>query len=171
MRPEFKYGLITGVGVSLWILAEYLLGFHTTRMAIGECSRYFSCVVPAITLFILLRKKQAASPKYPLTIRQSIAAGLFVSLVAAMIVSTFLVAYHRWINPFGIENILAGKVVQMRATGIDEIAIRREITSYRQVNGPVGLVITTFGGMALTCAILSALLTPIVRSKPRVSNP
>ena len=59
IRPELKYGLIAGGGVSLWFFAEYLLGLHTTRLALGEYSGRFSSLVLLIALWALLKKEKA----------------------------------------------------------------------------------------------------------------
>ena len=76
MRPEFKYGLISGTGLCLWTVAEHYFGFHATHWEIGEYTGYLSNLIPLITLFLLLRQKQNAAHDGQLTIAQGIASGL-----------------------------------------------------------------------------------------------
>jgi hypothetical protein len=167
MRPEFKYGLITGVGICLWIVTEYCLGLHTTHLEIGESTGYFSNLIPLATLFLLLRQKQAAAYDGRLTLGQGIASGLVASFLGALIVYAFMLGYNQWINPDWLDNALAAKVALMRAHGIGEVEIRREITFYRQANSPVGLITTTLLGLTVMGGTLSLILTLLLRLRPR----
>ena len=167
MKSEIKYGLITGAGVCLWIIAEHLLGFHTTRHEIGEYSGYFSSLVPLVTLFLLLKGKRETAFDGRLGLVQGIGSGLSASLIAAMLVYCFMVAYNQFINPGWLDNALDWKVAQMRAQGGAETDIRKEITFYRRANSPAGLIATTLVGMTLMGAIFSFGLTLLLRRRPR----
>lgn len=167
MRPELKYGLLTGATVSAWIALEYSLGWHTTHAETGEITGYFSSLVPLIFIYFLLREKQAASESGRLTLGQGIAAGLVTSLFGAVIVYAFMLAYSQWINPFWVDNALAHKVTMMRAKAIDEAEIRRAITFYRQLNSPSGLIATTLLGMTATGGIFSMVVTLFLRFQQR----
>jgi hypothetical protein len=169
MRPEFKYGLITGAGVCLWMILEYRLGFHTTRVAIGEYSGYFSSLVPLVTLFLLLKQKQVETPGGRLGLGQGISAGFFASFIASVIVYCFLVGYSQFINPGWLDYTLDWKVARWRGQGVAEIDIRRAITLYRQANSPGGLIATTVAGMTLLGGVFSLGLTFLVRRLSRES--
>ena len=167
MKPEIKYGLLAGGGVCLWTTLEYLLGFHTTRPAIGEYSGYFSTVIPLVAVFILLQRKQAAAYDGRLTLAQGINSGIATSFLAALVVCTFLFAYNRFINPNWLDGFLDWKVAQLRVQGVAEVAIRKEIVSYRQANSPIGLVAITLCGMPLIGAVFSLALTLALRLRVR----
>src|SRR5665213_3531910 len=98
MRPEFKYGLIFGVGLSLWQLAEHLLGLRVTYQEAGLWTTYLSTLIPTAALLLLLRQKQRTSPGQQLTFGQAITSGLTASFLGAMIIFVFLLAYNQWIN-------------------------------------------------------------------------
>ncbi len=170
MNPEIKYGLITGAGVCLWIIAEYLLGFHTTRPEIGEYSGFFSNLIPLITLFLLLKGKHKSVTDGPLRVGQGLSSGLYASFIAALIVYVFLLAYNQFINPGWLDNALDWKVAQMRAQGVTETDIRKQITFYRQANSPAGLLATTIVGMTLVGASFSFGLTLLLRRQPRLPS-
>ncbi len=170
MSTEFKYGLITGAGVCLWLAAEYLLGFHTTHVAIGEYSSYFSNLILLAVLFLLLKQKQSAQPGDPLSLRQGVNAGVFTSFIAAVIVYCFLVAYSQFFNPGWLDYPLDWKVAQWRAQGVTEIDIRKEITFYRLANSPAGLIATLVARMTLLGGIFAVGLTLLVRRMPRNSS-
>lgn len=163
MRPEFKYGLITGIGICLWITAEYYLGLHTTHPEVGEYTGYFSNLIPLVVLFLLLREKGAATYDNRLTLGQGIATGLAASFIGALIVYAFMLAYNQWINPEWVDNALAVKVAALRAHGVGEIQIRREITIFRQANGPLGMIVSTILGLTVMGGIISLVLTLLLR--------
>ena len=158
MRFEFTYGLASGLGVCLWVMVEYLLGFHTTRLAIGEYSGYFSSLVPLACLWLMLRRQQTAfGPLF--TLPRALKSGLLASFVGAVVVYIFFVAYNRFINPGWLDHALEWKVAQLRAAHVPEVDIRQEINFYRKTNTPVGLLLTTVGGTTLMGGIMTVLLT------------
>ena len=167
MRPEFKYGLIIGVGLSLWQLAEHILGLRVTYLEAGLWTTYLSTLIPTAALLLLLRQKQRMAPSQQLTLGQAIASGLTASFLGAMIVFVFLLAYNQWLNPDWIDNALAVKVNALRAHHIDEIQIRREITAFRQINSPMGLVINPVITLTVTGGILSAAIAILLNHQAR----
>ncbi|MDD8017583.1 MAG: hypothetical protein PHP42_04360, partial [Bacteroidota bacterium] len=60
-KPEILYGFLCGVAMSVWILIEYALGFHTTSLEIGQISGYFSNLIPIIFIYIALHEFQEAT--------------------------------------------------------------------------------------------------------------
>ena len=167
MTAEFRYGLITGAGICLWITAEYYLGLHTAHPEVGEYTGYFSVLVPVLTLFLLLRQKQAASRHGSLSLGQGAGAGLTTSFLAALIVYGFMIAYNQWINPDWIDNALTVKVATMRAHRVDEAEIRRMITSFRWANGARGMLVSTMLGLTVVGGIISVILTLLLRFQSR----
>ena len=158
IRPELKYGLIAGSGVSLWFFAEYLLGLHTTRLALGEYTGRFSSLVLIITLWMLLKKQQAAfGPLF--TIRRGLWSGLFTAFIAATVIYIFSAFYGQFINPGWLDDALKWKVEQLRAAHVTETAIREQITFYRDTNSARGLLYWTFLNWTLQGGMMALLLT------------
>lgn len=167
MRPEFKYGLIIGIGVSLWVLAEYSLGLHAMPAEISESSRYASSVIPLTALVLLLRQKQAAARDGRLSLGSGFASGLAASFIGGLIVYCFMLAYTRHLNPDWIDNTLALKVARLRAQDVAEITIRRHITFFRQTNSPLGLLATTLLGLTAIGGLFSLGITLFLRRQTR----
>ena len=166
MKPELKYGLFSGAGISLWIALEYLLGFHTTRPDIGVYTGLLSNLIPLTMLFLLLRAKRAAIYDGRLSLGTGIGSGVLASFVAALLVYSFLVSYSRLINPTWIDQVLEHKVTQWRAQQLAETTIQEKITLYRQAYSPVGLVATVIVGMTLMGGLFSLGLALLVRQLP-----
>lgn len=167
MKPELKYGLITGAGVSLWIMGEFLLGFHTTRLEIGRYSGYFSGIIPLTTLWLLLKQKRDAAPAGRLSYGTGLKSGLQVAFISGAIIYAFMSCYGLFINPGWLDHVLDWRVAQWRADGISEIDIRAQIKLYRQMNGPVGDLLSLVGGTTVMGGIFSAGLTFLLRRRPR----
>ncbi len=170
MKPETKYGLLTGAGVCLWTLAEYALGFHNTRFDIGEYSGYFSCIIPLALLVLLLRNRREATADGRLTLGQGVKSGLHASLVAGLVVWLFMLVYNRFINPGWMDLALDWKVAQLRLQGVAETAIREQIQFYHRMSSPLGCFGGIVLGSALTGAVFSLLLTLVLR-RPRAFAP
>lgn len=166
MRPEIKWGLISGTGVCLWILLEYWLGFHTTRPEIGAYTGFLSNLIPLTTLYLLLRGKRAEVYDGRLGLGTGIFAGMFSSFVAGMLVYSFLTAYTHFINPTWIDQALEVKVAGWRTQQVAEAVIQQRITTYRQAYTPAGLVLSMIVGMTLMGGIFSLGLTLLVRRMP-----
>ncbi len=165
-----KYGLLGGAGVCLWILAEYLLGFHTTRLAIGEYSGYFSSLIPLVALWRLLRLRQREyGPLFK--VARGLRSGLFASLLTGALVYCFLVFYNFQINPGWLEQALTWKVAQWRAAHVTEEEIRAQITFYRNANSPTGLLAATLAGQMLLGAFLSAGLSLLFIWRDKTTPP
>jgi hypothetical protein len=167
MRPELKYGLIAGAGVCAWIMGEFLLGFHTTRLAIGAYSGYFSCLIPLAALFLLLKGKRDQSPDGRLNYWPALKSGLHAAFISGAIVYGFMVVYNHFINPGWLDLALDWRVANLRADGIAETAIREEITLYRQLNSPIGCLVSIVAGTTVMGGIFSAGLTLLLRRWPR----
>ncbi len=167
MNPELKCGLVTGAGVCLWIMGEFLLGFHTTRLEIGAYSGYFACVIPLTTIYLLLRRKRAAAPGGRLGFWAGVRSGLHAAFIAGVIVYGFMFLYNRFINPDWLDHALEWRVARLRAAGLAETAIREEIKDYRQMNGPVGSLISLVAGTTVMGGIFAAGLTLLLRLRPR----
>ncbi|MDI1334876.1 MAG: DUF4199 domain-containing protein [Lacunisphaera sp.] len=167
MKPELKYGLTAGAGVCLWTLGEFLLGFHTTRLAIGAYSGFLAGVIPLVTLFLLLKAKRAASPDGRLTLWPGVKSGLHAAFISGVIVYGFMFLYSNFINPGWMDHALDWRVARLRADGVTEIAIRDKIKLYRQMSSPVGCLLSIVGGTTVVGAIFAAGLTLVLRRWPR----
>lgn len=163
MKPETKYGLLIGAGLCLWNLADFALGFHTTRFAQGESADYFSCVIPLSLLTVLLLKLRNAAGG--ITLRQGVKSGLHAALVGGLTLYAFMLLYNRFINPGWMDAALEWRVAQWRAKGVTEFTIREQIDFYHKMNSPLGCFLTIVAGLAVMGALYSFLLALGLRRK------
>ncbi|HEY4302623.1 MAG TPA: DUF4199 family protein [Candidatus Didemnitutus sp.] len=158
MTPEFRYGLISGAALSLWILAEFLLGLHTVHFQAGEISGYLAGMIPFVCLWLLLRRRQRELGSL-FSVWVGLFSGVICALVSAVVVYAFMVAYDLWLNPGWLAAALKNHVDAWRAAHIDEAEIRRQITAIRNVHTPLGLLVTYLGGYTLLGTLMTLLIS------------
>ncbi len=166
MSAALKYGLIAGASLCGWILVGHSLDIQTTRHDLGAYGAAVASVIPLSALFLLLKNRRAASDG-GLSLGWGVGAGLHASFVAALTVYGFLLLYNQFINPGWMDAALEWKVVQFRAQGMTEPAIRAEILSFRWMNSPRGLFLPTLAGMTVLGGLCSLVLTLLLRRVPR----
>lgn len=166
MKPEIKYGLAGGVAVCLWSALAQALGFHTTRPEMGRYSDLLANLIPITALFGLLRAKRAKIYDGRLSLASGIGAGLYSSVIAAMIVYIFLVTYTHFINPTWIYQVLEVKVAAWRAQQVPEAGIQARIIAYRDAYAPDQLALNIILGRTLIGGVCALGLTLLVRQLP-----
>lgn len=158
MRPELKYGIAAGLAMGGWMLVEFWLGLHTTRLDARQYTSWVTDFIPAVMLYLLLKRRVDSPDRYWLPAWEGMLHGLLASFVAALVFYLFLNFYQYFLNPSWVNDQLEWKVAHLRTTGMAEADIRKQIVALRQANGPVGLALyipayTLLGGC------LSALIT------------
>ena len=163
MKPELRYGLLIGLGVSLWVLIEFLLGFHTTRMEMGQFTGYLSVIIPILALYYGLTEKYIQEPA--ITYWQTVKAGMTMVLIAAVIISLFMALYNTTIHPEWVEEGIAYEkqyLQEMNATA-EEITQAEEAmkvmfsTEVQMLGSFIGVMIQGF--------FLSLLISWLIRRK------
>jgi hypothetical protein len=84
--------------------------------------------------------------------------GLVASFVAALVFYICLNLYHYYVNPSWVDNQLDWKVAHLRAAGVTETDIRKQIVALRQANGPVGMMLY-IPAYTVLGACVSAIIT------------
>jgi len=158
MKPELKYGLTAGLAMSGWMLVEFGLGLHTTRLAARHYTDWVTDLIPVVMLYLLLKRRVDSRDRYWLPAWEGMLHGLVASFIAALAYYIFLNVYQYFLNPSWVDDQLAWKVAQLRAAGAAETDIRNQITALRNAYGPIGLALyvpayTVLGGC------VSALIT------------
>jgi hypothetical protein len=167
VKPEFKYGLLSGAGVCVWIALEYALGLHTEHARLGEITGLLSNLIPLTMLFLLLKAKRAGIYDGHLSLGAGIGAALLASFVASLLVYSGLTSYTHFINPTWVDQALELKVAAWRAQSVAETEIQTKIVQFRNAYTPRGLLLTTIVGMTLLGGLAAIPLTLLVRSLPR----
>ena len=157
MKPEIKYGIITGLLVCLWVMIEYFLGFHTTKFETGKYSGYFATIIPIMAIYLLLKQKREADNN-TLTLKKGLRAGTLMSLITAIITTIFFFIYNHYINPNWMEFAMEWEKNNMLKQGMSEVAIDAQLSKFNSMNTDFaqivqGLIGTTFMGIIISFII------------------
>jgi membrane protease YdiL (CAAX protease family) len=104
MKPELKYGLLAGFLIICWTLVQYFLGFHTTKLFIGQYSENGMFVIIFVALILGLREKRDDLGRL-FTTRNAMRSALILAFIGAFISSGFQFIYEYKINPIWVEHL------------------------------------------------------------------
>lgn len=165
MKLEIKYGIITGVGICLWVLMEYTLGFHNERLdtGIGRYSDYFASIIPIVALFMAIKTKRDKYNKGLLSLKDGLKTGLLISLVSAFITTIFFYIYNNYINPGWIEMALEVEKNNMLAAGASKESIEEKMAQYKGLSSGVAQAASIYFSTVLMGLIYSLIISFILR--------
>ena len=168
-KYEIKYGILTGAGISLWIFTEFLLGFHTVKMNLGEHSIYFVVIIPLITTYLGIKEKREKQNKGTISLSGGIKTGLMISLIAAVITALFIIVYFNYINPGFFDHGIAYHKEKLLLKGKTEKEIAGQLKDIKAAFSFVNQLLFGIIGTVGTGLIISIVLSFILkRNKPSV---
>lgn len=163
MKPELRYGLIIGLGLSLWVLVEFLLGFHTKYTEVGAFTGYLSVIIPILALYSGLFAKRMEN--LSITYWQLVKTGMMMVVIGALIISLFMGLYNSIIYPEWAQEGIAlerERLVSMNAT-VEEIAAAEEVMTV--VFSAEMQMIISFIGVVIEGFFLTLLIAWFVQKK------
>jgi hypothetical protein len=169
IKYEIKYGAITGAGICLWIIAEYLLGFHTDKMDVGEYSIYFVVLIPLITIYLGIKEKRDRQNKGVISFNYGVRTGLMISLIAAVITSLFIIFYFNFIDPKFFERGVQYQTQKLILKGKTNKEIAGQIENIRLTFSFVNQLLFAILGTVVTGFIISIVLSLILKRKTKTS--
>jgi len=165
MNPpvQIKYGVIVGIGVSAWVLLEFLLGFHTSLMHVGQYTGYISIIVPILGIYFGLKeiKKQEAFGFW-----NGVKHGMLIVSLASVIITMFFYGYNTIIHPEWLDRGIEFQTQQMRAQGISEGNITDMTLQMREFYTSPAQYPAIFLGILLQGIILSMIIAAFMRTPP-----
>ena len=99
LKTEIKYAFLSAIALVIWVMAEHLLGFNTTKMELGEHTRPIIAIVTLIFLFFGIREKKNKELHEQLTFKQGLKTAFFISLFYAVLQGIWFAIYGGIINP------------------------------------------------------------------------
>ncbi len=162
MKITTKYGLLCGAGLSIWVLIEFALGFHTVSFEIGQYSGYFSIIIPMILIFSALRDRQEQS-EGPLSWSVGIDTGFRIAFISALFLTVFMFIYRSYINPEWIDALLEWQRKKLILGGATDDEIGRFTDSHRTMNSLPFQIVTGFIGSTTVGVIITLIELPILR--------
>jgi membrane protease YdiL (CAAX protease family) len=132
LKTEIKYALLSAIALVIWVSAEHLLGFNTTKMEIGQYTRPIIAIAAFVFLFFGIREKKNKEFNGQLTFMQGLKTAFFISLFYALLQGIWFAIYGQVINPDYAALSLQFKEKQLIAEGktpqiTDELAMTKMI--------------------------------------------
>ncbi|MEK7650203.1 MAG: DUF4199 domain-containing protein [Patescibacteria group bacterium] len=168
IRIELKFGLLTGALVCLYVLGEFLLGFHTTRLDIGAYSGYGASVIPFVVYFFALRRWKLDRGGGFLTMRQGVRSGLLMSMIAATVLAGFMLAYNAFINPSFLDKNIDMARIELERQGKLPGEIRDTLEYLRVSNSFPQQSVFILAGVTFEGILVSAILAYFLQKRPPV---
>ncbi|MFZ4622588.1 MAG: DUF4199 domain-containing protein [Bacteroidota bacterium] len=162
MNNELKYALLCGTALSLWVLIEFALGFHTTSLEIGQYSGFFSILIPIILIFSALQERQKQSGSL-LSWTVGIDSGFRIAFYSALLFTMFMVIYRLYINPDWLEATIEWQRKKLILGGASDDEIGRFMESSRTMNSLPVQIITGFVGSTTVGVIVTLIEIPVLR--------
>ncbi len=172
MKLEVKFGLITGIGICIWVLLEYALGFHNENLEMGKYSGYFSSIIPVTALFIAIKTRRDKINDHTLTLREGVGTGFIISLITAVITTIFFYIYNHYINPGWMDMALEYETKSLLASGMSKADIEKRMVEYNEMRSDLAQAAYMFFSTMLMGLIFSLIISLILRKrKPHLSIP
>ena len=170
MKIEIKYGLYTGMGICLWMMAEHILGFNSTRLDIGQFTRVFAMVLPIAMIVLGIRDKRNIDFKGKLEVVDGVKCGMMISLISGLLTAIFFVMYGSLINPEYLDHLMAFEKSKMIGQGIPEADIGSKLDAMRTMNTlPIQPMFQFIGSMISGLAI-SIIGSTILKKRSTVDR-
>jgi hypothetical protein len=161
MNLGFRFGIITGIGVALYVLLEYALGFHTTQLEIGKYSGYGASLIPIITIFFALKTQRAKTGL--LSFREGIQIGFTIAFTAAVITTIFFYFYNSYINPGWMHIAAELEKQKMIAEGAAQENVEKYMQQVQTMTKPWVQAISGFIGSTTMGVIITLIEAAILK--------
>jgi hypothetical protein len=170
VKTEIKYGIGAGLGVCGWVLLQFLLGFHTTRLEYGRWTNQLSLFILIGCWFFMLRTKRDRDFSGSLTFGQGFKAGLVASVLAAVIITGFSLLYNHVINPGWMQRAMDWEISRLRAAGAPASEIAGQTAAFQSFSTVGSQVINGIVGTVLMGMIIAVIITMMLRRPPAAGS-
>ena len=148
--------------MSLWILAEYFLGFHTTSLDIGRYSGYFSFIIPVVFIFVALRERQSQTSG-TLFLKEGINVGFRLTLISSIVLTVFLYLYNNHINPHWIDRMIEWQRKNLILNGASNDEIGRFVEQNSRQNNIFAQMVMNLINSAGVGVLITLIEIPFIK--------
>ncbi|MEK7584724.1 MAG: DUF4199 domain-containing protein [Patescibacteria group bacterium] len=166
-KIEVKYGLFIGIGLVVWILLEFALGFHTTRLELGQYTGYAAVIIPIVLLYQGIKEKRDTELAGSMKFGQGVRAGFLMSLVAAPIIGFFFYVFIEFLNPRWLELTFELERAKLLQTGVAAETVSQMLAQIKPIFTVQVQVASAFLGTILQGLGLSVLISALLRWRQR----
>lgn len=115
MKTEIKWGLIFSLVSLLWLILEFMAGWHDRHIAWHPILTNLF-IVPAVTMMYLAVREKRRTRGGRINFQEAFLCGLGVSVIVAILSPLAQYLFHRFINPHYFEKAIEYTVSSGKAT-------------------------------------------------------
>lgn len=166
MNNELKFGLISGLAFCLCVLIEFFTGIHNNKMEVAQYTEMIAGFIPWIFIFIGIRYRKLMVQNGQLTFGEGVRAGMIISLISSIIISTFLYIYVNLINAdYNKAKIGFLNIELLKAKMPPEILKQQMDANAAMYSGTFAAHLSLLVYFASIGIIISAVISLLIRSK------
>ena len=159
MNSEIRSGIAISVAGFLWLLLEFFLGLHTTRIDYQPFFTWLSVIIPITGLYWAIKAKRNRFYGGEITFIQAAKTGLIVTGVSSLTSPLLAWLYVSVVNPFYFSTTITHRkqmIEELNLSSLEEKSIKiNEAYQYFNVST---YLIQSF----LTILIIGIVLTLII---------
>lgn len=156
MKPQIefnlRYGIIIGLAGIGYVVAQYLLGFHTTNFKAGQMAGYFAIAIPVVGLYFAVKEKVEIADGKRYGNKEGFGIGLRISAISSILTAIFGYIYNTFINPAFVDQAIVMMRDDLASKGVIPEQIERQVAMIKLLEGPLSiplnvLSLTLLGGI------------------------
>lgn len=165
MKTSFKHGALAGLVTFLWVLLEYIIGFHT-NYNIYQYHPYFTNFIFLFVIILLVRsiKRERKTNNGKLSFKQGFGAGIQFTIALSIVAAVLEVVYFI-INPSFTETMVEFTERMVREKGGTEGEVMQMIEQSKVWFAKWSYVLQVSFGYLVIGTITSLITSAIVKRK------
>ena len=168
-KSEIRTGILLSVGLFLWLLLEFFLGFHTTRIDYHPFITWLSIVIPIAGIYWSMKVKRDREYAGKISFVQALKSGFVVTAIMSLLGPIMVFVYVSAINPLFFSTMLAHSKVMIEGLNISVIDKEKMIEESTRNFSTSSYVIQSFIGSLIMGTVLS-LLTAALMKRNTLAN-
>ena len=168
-KSEIRTGILLSVGLFLWLMLEFFLGFHTTRIDYHPFITWLSIVIPIAGIYWSMKVKRDREYAGKISFVQALKSGFVVTAIMSLLGPIMVFVYVSVINPLFFSTMLAHSKVMIEGLNISVVDKEKMIEESTRNFSTSSYLIQSFIGSLIMGTVLS-LLTAALMKRNTVAN-
>lgn len=164
-KTEIRAGIVLGVSIFLWLLLEFFLGFHTTRIDYHPFFLWLIFTLPFLGIYWTMRSTRNNKYAGEISFIQALKSGLMVTLVMSILSPIMVLLYVNVMNPLFLSTMLAHSKQMIEELNISVVDKEKMIEETTQFYSTLSYIKLTFLVGLISGIILSLLTATLMRRK------
>ena len=162
-KSEIRTGILLGVGLFLWLLLEFFMGFHTTRIDYHPFITWLSIVIPIAGIYWSMKVKRDREYAGKISFLQALKTGFIVTSTMCLLSPIMVFVYVSAINPLFFSTMLAHSKVMIEGLNISIVDKEKMIEESTRNFSTSSYIMQSFLGSLIMGTILSILTAALMK--------